>query len=121
MEGIGPLSNRRSDLRHQPSGHPPSKVGYAHGNSIDMAADGNLILSCRHLDAVVKINSQTGNIIWRLGGRKSDFVFLDDPLGGPSHQHCARMLANGNLLMFDNGNLHHPPVSRPSNINWTRP
>jgi hypothetical protein len=91
---------------------PPNKIDYAHANSIDVATDGNLILSCRHLDAVVKINYQTGDIIWRLGGKKSDFVFPNDSLGGPSHQHCARMLSNGNLLMFDNGNLHNPPVSR---------
>ena len=91
---------------------PPEEIDYVHANSIELAPDGNIILSCRHLDAVIKINYQTGDIIWRLGGKKSDFVFLNDSLGGPSHQHCARMLANGNLLMFDNGNLHNPPVSR---------
>ena len=91
---------------------PPDKIDYAHGNSIDVDANGNLLLSCRHLDTVVKIDRQTGNIIWRFGGKKSDFVFVNDPLAGPSHQHCARILPNGNLILFDNGNLHNPPVTR---------
>ena len=104
------IDETTSDISLQAT--PPNKIDYIHANSIDVAADGNLILSCRHLDAVVKINYQTGDIIWRLGGKKSDFIFPNDPLGGPSHQHCARMLANGDLLMFDNGNLHNPPVSR---------
>jgi hypothetical protein len=104
------VNEATSDINIQAA--PPNKIDYAHANSIDMTTDGNLLLSCRHLDAVVKINSQTGDIIWRLGGKKSDFVFPNDPLGGPSHQHCARMLANGNVTMFDNGNLHNPPVSR---------
>jgi hypothetical protein len=104
------VNETTSDISLQAA--PPVEIDYAHANSIAMATDGNLILSCRHLDAVVKINSQTGDIIWRLGGKKSDFVFPNDPFGGPSHQHCARMLANGNLLMFDNGNLHNPPISR---------
>ena len=93
-------------------GRRPNKIDYAHANSIDMTTDGNLLLSCRHLDAVVKINAQTGDIIWRLGGKKSDFVFPNDPFGGPSHQHCARMLSDGNVTMFDNGNLHNPQISR---------
>jgi hypothetical protein len=104
------INETTSDINLQAS--PPNKIDYAHANSIDMATDGNLLLSCRHLDAVVKINSQTGDIIWRLGGKKSDFVFPNDPLGGPSHQHCARMLSDGDILMFDNGNLHNPPLSR---------
>jgi hypothetical protein len=91
---------------------PPNKIDYAHGNSIDMDNNGNLLLSCRHLDTVVKIDHQTGEIIWRLGGKKSDFVFSNDSLNGPSHQNCARFLPIGNLILFDNGNLHNPPLTR---------
>ena len=79
------IDETTSDVNLQAT--PPEEIDYVHANSIDMATDGSLILSCRHLDAVVKINSQTGDIIWRLGGKKSDLIFPNDPLGGPSHQH----------------------------------
>ena len=44
----------------------------------------------------------TGEVVWKLGGRDSDFTF---PAGdvGPFAQHTARELPNGNIQMFDNG------------------
>ncbi len=83
-----------------------------HANSIDVLADGNLLLSLRHTDTLYKINRSTGDIMWRLGGKSSNFTFLNDPLNGFSHQHFARQLASGNILLFDDGNLHTPPNSR---------
>lgn len=91
---------------------PPGMVDYVHANSIDLDADNNLILSCRHLDQVMKIDHTTGAVVWRLGGKRSDFVFVNDPFNGTSHQHCARILPNGNVIMFDNGNLRNPQASR---------
>ncbi len=84
-----------------------------HGNAIELDADGNMLVSFRNMDEVTKINTQTGGIIWRLGGRRSQFRFVNDPLSGFSHQHGVRRLANGNIILFDNGNLHVPPLSRP--------
>jgi len=81
-----------------------------HGNAID--ADGNLLVSFRNSDEITKINSRTGEIIWRLGGKKSQFTFVNDPLNGFSHQHGIRRLQNGNLILFDNGSLYSPPESR---------
>ena len=75
----------------------------AHLNSIEVMADGNLLLSFRHLSQVMKIDRKTGDVLWRLGGRRSDFTFPDDPLGGPCAQHTARELANGDIQIFDNG------------------
>ena len=86
-------------------------VDYIHGNSLDLDSDGNILLSSRHLDEVTKINRQTGEIIWRWGGKNNQFAFINDSLGF-SHQHSVRRLANGNVLMFDNGNFHSPPFSR---------
>ncbi len=77
-------------------------VDYAHGNSIDVANDGNLLVSLRGVSAVVKVNRRTGALMWTLGGRGNDFE-IDDPLGGFCGQHTAEQLPNGNLLMFDNG------------------
>ncbi|MBN1781920.1 aryl-sulfate sulfotransferase [bacterium] len=85
---------------------------YPHLNSIDVDDDGNLVISSRHMSEVTKINRQTGDIIWRLGGNHSDFTFVDDPLDGFSGQHAARVLGDGHYLMFDNGNEHSQPQSR---------
>ncbi len=83
-----------------------------HGNAIDVDADGHLLVSWRSLGEITKINSSTGEIIWRLGGRNNQFTFTNDPLSGFSHQHGIRRLPNGNIILFDNGNMHTPPSSR---------
>ncbi len=83
-----------------------------HGNAIDIDSDGNLLVSFRNCDEITKINSRTGEMIWRLGGKKNQFTFVNDPSQGFSHQHGIRRLPNGNIILFDNGNLHSPPESR---------
>jgi hypothetical protein len=91
-----------------------SLIDYAHGNAIDVDSDGNLLISCRHMDEVTKISRQTGDIIWRMGGeycKNNQFTFINDPIGF-SHQHDVRRLENGNLTVFDNGNLHSPLFTR---------
>lgn len=85
---------------------------YFHGNSVAEALDGNLLLSGRHVNEVVKINRKTGEVMWRLGGVQSDFTFLNDPENGFSHQHSVTQLSNGNILLFDNGNLRSTPYTR---------
>ena len=91
-----------------------SIIDYVHCNSIDMDNDGNIIISCRHMDEVTKINRETGDIIWRMGGeqcKNNQFTFINDPIGF-SHQHDVRRLPDGDLTLFDNGNLHNPKFSR---------
>ena len=86
-------------------------IDYVHMNAIDIDTDGNLLLSSRHLSEITKINRQTGDIIWRLGGVHNQFTFTNDTLGF-SYQHAVRRIANGNITLFDNGNFHTPPFSR---------
>ncbi len=89
-------------------------IDYVHGNAIELDYDGNLLISSRHMDEITKINRQTGEIIWRLGGKKArnnDFTFINDPVTF-SHQHDIRRLPNGNITLFDNGNLHIQQFSR---------
>lgn len=86
---------------------------YAHLNSMQVMSDGNLLLSFRHLNQVMKIDRDTGDVIWRLGGKRSDFTFDDDPLGGPCAQHTARELATGEIQIFDNGSAPAPSPSNP--------
>ncbi|HEX9615623.1 MAG TPA: aryl-sulfate sulfotransferase [Bacteroidota bacterium] len=83
-----------------------------HSNAIEIDDDGNLLVSFRNSDEIVKINSTTGGIIWRLGGKKNQFTIFNDPLAGFFHQHGIRRLPSGNIILFDNGNLHVPPQSR---------
>lgn len=86
-------------------------IDYVHGNAIDLDHDGHILISSRHLDEITKINRQTGNIIWRLGGKNNQFNFVNDSIRF-SHQHSIRKMENGNYLLFDNGNYHSPPFSR---------
>ncbi len=88
---------------------------FPHMNSIDFDLDGHIILSSRHIDEITKINRDTGDIIWRLGGQynlKNQFTYINDPLNGPSGQHAARVVGPNRYLIFDNGNLHSPNLSR---------
>jgi arylsulfotransferase ASST/type IX secretion system substrate protein/Big-like domain-containing protein len=90
-----------------------SNIDYVHGNAFDIDMDGNLLLSSRHLDEITKINFLTGNIIYRFGlnSKNNQFTISNDTYGF-SHQHDIRVLPNGNITIFDNGNLHPTPFSR---------
>jgi hypothetical protein len=78
-------------------------IDYFHLNSIDVEPDNNLLVSARETSAVYKIDRKTGEVIWRLGGKKSDFEM------GPgtrfAFQHDARRLPDGTISIFDNGSL----------------
>ena len=89
-------------------------IDYVHANAIELDNDGNILLSSRNMDEITKINGQTGEIIWRLGGVKSrnnQFQFINDTRTF-SHQHDIRRLSNGNVSLFDNGKLLVPQYSR---------
>lgn len=86
-------------------------IDAVHGNSLDLDRDGNIILSSRNLDEITKIDRTTGKVIWRFGGKKNQFTFLNDTIGF-SRQHAARVLENGHITLFDNGNHHSPSFSR---------
>lgn len=85
---------------------------YFHGNSIDEFTNQDLLISGRNVSQIIRIDKKSGEVIWKLGGTDSDFVFLNDPLGGFSAQHSATVLENGNVLLYDNGNEHSPPQTR---------
>lgn len=84
-----------------------------HMNSIAIDFDGHLLVSSRNLDECTKINRQTGEIIWRLGGNNNSFVFLNDRERF-SYQHMFRPVEGkpNHYTLFDNGKFHTPPCSR---------
>jgi Arylsulfotransferase (ASST) len=78
-----------------------SGFDYFHINSIDVDHDDNLLVSARETFAVYKIDRRSGQIIWRLGGKKSDFEMQEGTRF--AFQHDARRLADGTISIFDNG------------------
>lgn len=82
----------------------PVSDDLVHANSLDIDRDGNYVASFQRVDQIAKIDSRTGALLWRFGGKRSQFTLLDDDLGGFQGQHSARVLANGNILLFDNRN-----------------
>ncbi len=89
-----------------------ASIDYVHSNAIEINSDStSILLSSRHLDEITDIDLNTGNIIWRLGGKNNQFNFVNDDIGF-SHQHSIRRLPNGDITLFDDGNFHNPPFSR---------
>ena len=74
---------------------------YFHANSVGLDADGHLLASARHTWSCYKIDRRSGEVIWRLGGKKTDFVVPTQ--AGFSWQHDFRRRRDGSYSMFDNG------------------
>jgi len=85
---------------------------FPHMNAIEIDLDGDILVSSRSTSEITKFSSDTGEIIWRLGGIHSDFAFVNDPLNGFYQQHSIRAVGPNRYILFDNGNQHNPPVSR---------
>lgn len=82
---------------------------WLHANAISWSpADGNLLVSLRSQDWVVKIDyangTGDGHVIWRLGQGGDFTINSADPLPWFSHQHDAHYVDNTTLVVFDNGN-----------------
>ena len=73
-------------------------------NSCQKLEDGYLI-GLRNLDLVIKVN-KAGEIVWSFGA------------GILKHQHHPRILDNGNLLVFDNGNHRVAEYDMEQNLVW---
>ena len=76
---------------------------YFHINSVEDDAQGSLIVSARHTNAIYKIDRLTGEVTWRLNGTQSDFTMGP---GTPfAYQHDARVHPNGEMTLFDNAEV----------------
>ena len=115
--------------QHLAEGCPPFNQNFTtandwtHANAVQLTADGNLLLSERSQDWVLKINYANGqgdgHVIWRMGPF-GDFTILNPPhqtCGDPNvypwftHQHDAAfqkgLSATETMTVFDDGNLRH--------------
>ncbi len=87
-------------------------VDVTHFNSVDADTSGNLLVSVRFFDEVIKIRKSDGAVIWRMGGKRNQVKCVNDtiPFRG---QHDARFSGPGRFTVFDNGfgydSLRHSP------------
>ena len=73
---------------------------YFHINSIGEDGDEHLLISARRTSAVYKVARATGEVVWRLGGKRSDFEMGEGARF--AFQHDARRHPDGTLTLFDN-------------------
>ena len=64
---------------------------WTHQNALNVTHDGDLLVSFRQTDTIGIVDKDSGEFTWKWGR------------GNISHQHHPTMLANGNVLLFDNG------------------
>jgi len=84
------------------------RAEWTHGNAVVELADGNLMVSFRNISTIVRIDRRSSKVVWTL---RSPVV---------SGQHAPTPLANGNILIFDNGphRLDQTlPISRVIEVN----
>jgi hypothetical protein len=74
---------------------------YVHVNSVGEDAQGDLIVSARNTWTVYEVARASGHVVWRLGGKRSDYKI--GPGASFSWQHDARPQPDGTLTLFDNG------------------
>ena len=104
---------------------------YAHINSVQVVDDADIIASFRGCSQVWRIDRETEAGEWLLGrSNRSDaewweehgirrLTIVGDPHGEFCGQHSARLIPNGHLLLFDNGNhcLEDPETGDPQRPN----
>jgi Arylsulfotransferase (ASST) len=81
-----------------------------HLNSIDPEPNGDILISARSTWAAYQLEGATGKVLWRLGGLKSSFKM--GPGTETAWQHDGRLLADGEITLFDDGS--NPPIHKQS-------
>ncbi len=104
-----------NDQWGQPLQYASVANDWMHSNGLEYSpADGNLLLSVRSQDWILKIAYQNGagdgHIVWRLGmGGDFNQPFSMDPAPWFSHQHFPKLQQGGStvLSVYDNNNVGH--------------
>jgi hypothetical protein len=100
---------------------PSTPWDWFHINAIHLDTDGNLLIDARDTWTTYKVNRFSGNIIWQLGGKASDFTLqaapgqtLDSADEIFSWQHDPEAIGNDEYTFFDNESSGTPnlPYSR---------
>jgi len=95
----------------------PRGADWVHLNGLVPTDDGGVIVSARHLDAVIKV-SASGDLQWILGDHagwsKAWQPYLLTPVGTlswPYHQHAPMLDDDGTLWLHDNHNNGRTPYT----------
>ena len=94
-----PLSSSYEGVPHSRY-HP---YDYFHVNSIQQDTDGNLIVSSRDTFAAYKINRNTGQVMWILGGKRSSFRMGRGARFAFQHDVRVHGNADNTVTLFDDG------------------
>ncbi|KDQ50618.1 hypothetical protein JAAARDRAFT_41927 [Jaapia argillacea MUCL 33604] len=74
---------------------------FFHINSVDKDADGNYLVSARHYHQIYKVDGQSGDVIWSLGGKTSSWSLCSNC--NFEWQHFGRWRDNYSAIsLFDN-------------------
>ena len=73
-----------------------------HINSITQSNDGHILVTSNGLQELTKINRQTGEIIWRFGGKNNQFSYVNENAEFTGGLHNVSQLENGHVTFFDN-------------------
>jgi hypothetical protein len=76
---------------------------YFHLNSIDQLEDGRTLISARNTSTLYELNTVTGQVLTRIGGKQSSVKIAAG--ADTAYQHDARVLPNGTISVFDNGGV----------------
>ena len=87
----------------------PDAKDWTHVNSLVYQPwDDSYLVVARHLDALLKIDRASGELVWQMGGLDDDFTWIGEPL---DHPHLSQTWEGG-LVVFDNGDHREPQASR---------
>ncbi|KAI4525730.1 hypothetical protein K525DRAFT_190844 [Schizophyllum commune Loenen D] len=73
---------------------------YFHINAIDKDAAGNYLISSRYCHTLFYLDGQSGDVLWRLGGKNSTFTIGEG--ADFQWQHDCRWRSNNTISLFDN-------------------
>jgi arylsulfotransferase ASST len=98
---------------------PATPYDYFHINAVNLDSDGNLLISARHTWTVYKIDRDSGEVVWRLGGKESDFelgpgvqfYWQHNALPEPGQADTYRIFDNGSAAVLP-GQTPNEPQSR---------
>jgi hypothetical protein len=96
----------------------PDHLDWTHGNGLEYdPRDDSIIINLRHQDALIKIDRESGEIVWILGEHTDWSEELQKkllkPVGEPFrwiyHAHNPRLTESGTIVLFDNGKFQARP------------
>jgi outer membrane protein assembly factor BamB len=94
----------------QPPPHQGQGYDYFHLNSVGETEDGHLLISARNTCALYKVDRSSGKVLWRLGGKRSDFSVSSAARFW--WQHDARSHGSSVITLFDNAGIDKEKQSR---------